>query len=154
MASLVHIILPFVFTFFVFLTLLCSKILKFDRYLFFKIPLPPFTKFHKTLIEIRSFLNNKNKEDAKYEQTNTALIQELEDQKIITTISMIVEASMESSFQFLFQSIFSLPTLVLAYLDLHEGKLSMTQLVNWKNVSIVLSFLSFALSSFNIRYVV
>ena len=153
-APLIHIILPFFFAFFVFFTLLCSKILKFDRYLFFKIPLPPFTKFHKTLIEIRSFMNNKNKEDAKYEQTNTDLIQELEDQKIITTVSMIVEASMESSFQFLFQSLFSLPTLVIAYLDIHEGKLSMSQLVNWKNVSIVLSFLSFALSSFNIRYVV
>ena len=104
------------------------------------------------MIEIRSFMNNKNKEDAKYEQTNTDLIQELEDQKIITTVSMIVEASMESSFQFLFQSLYSLPTLVIAYLDIHEGKLSMSQLVNWKNVSIVLSFLSFALSSFNIRY--
>ena len=98
-------------------------------------------------------MNNKNKEDAKYEQTNTDLIQELEDQKIITTVSMIVEASMESSFQFLFQSLFSLPTLVIAYLDIHEGKLSMSQLVNWKNVSIVLSFLSFAITSFNIRFV-
>ena len=99
-------------------------------------------------------MKNKNKEDAKYEQTNTDLIQELEDQKIMTTVSMIVEASMESSFQFLFQSLYSLPTLVIAYLDIHEGKLSMSQLVNWKNVSIILSFLSFALSSFNIRCVV
>ena len=52
-ASLNHIILPFIFAFFIFFTLLCSKRLKFDRYLFFKIPLPPFTKFHKTLIEIK-----------------------------------------------------------------------------------------------------
>ena len=35
-ASLIHIILPFFFAFFVFFTLLCSKILKFDRNLFFK----------------------------------------------------------------------------------------------------------------------
>ena len=96
-------------------------------------------------------MNNKNKEDPKYEQTNTSLIQELEDQKIITTVSMILESSMESSFQFYFQALFSLPTLVIAYLDMHEGKLSMQQLVNWKNVSIVLSFMSFAYTSFNIR---
>ena len=73
----------FFFAFFVFFTLLFSKILKFDRYLFFKTPLPPFTKFYyKTLIEIRSFMKNKNKEDAKYEQTNTDLIQELEDHRL------------------------------------------------------------------------
>ena len=151
-ASLIHIILPFFFAFFVFFTLLCSKIIKCDRYLLFKIPLSPFTKFHKTVVECRLFVNNKKKEDTKYEQTNTALIQELEDQKIITTTSMILESGLESSFQFLFQALFSLPTLVFAYLDLHQGKLSLTQLVDWKNVSIVLSFLSFAFTSFNIRY--
>ena len=152
-ASLIHIILPFIFAFFVFFTLLCSKIIKFDRYLLFKIPLSPFTKFHKTVVECRLFVNNKNKEDAKYEQTNTDLIQELENQKIITSTSMILESGLESSFQFLFQALFSLPTLVFAYLDIHEGKLSLTQFVNWKNVSIVLSFLSFAITSFNIRFV-
>ena len=153
-ASLIHIILPFFFAFFVFFPLLCSRIIKFDRYLLFKIPLSPFTKFHKTVVECRLFVNNKNKEDAKYEQNNTDLIQELEDQKIITTTSMILESGLESSFQFLFQASFSLPTMVFAYLDIYEGKLSLTQLVNWKNVSIVLSFLSFAFTSFNIRYVV
>ena len=64
-----------------------------------------------------------------------------------------MESSMESSFQFYFQALFSLPTLVIAYLDIHEGKLSMQQLINWKNVSIVLSFMSFAYTSFNIRWV-
>ena len=150
-ASLIHIILPFFSAFFIFFTLLWFKILKFDRYLVFKLPLSPFTKFHKTVLECRTFVNNKNKEDPSYEQTNTRLIQELEDQKIITTVSMILESSMESSFQFYFQALFSLPTLVIAYLDIHEGKLSMQQLVNWKNLSIVLSFMSFAYASFNIR---
>ena len=150
-ASLIHIVLPFFSAFFIFFTLLGSKILKFDRYLAFKLPLSPCTKFHKTVLECRTFVNNKNKEDPSYEQTNTSLIQELEDQKIITTVSMIMESSMESSFQFYFQALFSLPTLVIAYLDIHEGKLSMQQLVNWKNLSIVLSFMSFAYTSFNIR---
>ena len=75
----------------------------------------------------------------------------LEDQKNITTISMIIEASMESSFQFLFQGLFSLPTLVLSFLDIHEGILQMRELINWKHLSIVLSFLSFAFTSFMIR---
>ena len=152
-ATLVHIILPLAFSFLVFLALLFVKFLQFNCYLFFKIPLPPFTKIHKAIIECKSFVNNKRKEEADYDSTNTKLIQELEDQKNITTISMIIEASMESSFQFLFQGLFSLPTLVFSFLDIHEGTLQMKDLVNWKHLSIVLSFLSFAFTSFNIRWV-
>ena len=152
-ASLIHIIMPFAFSVFVFFNLLWSRILKFDHYLFFKFPLPPFTQLYKTIIEFKSFVNNKNKEDTNYEQKNIHLTQELEDQKIITTVSMILEASMESSFQFFFQGLFSLPTLVFAFMNIHEGTMKMTDLVNWTNVSIVLSFLSFAYTSYNIRYV-
>merc|ERR1712016_243340 len=101
--------LPLAFSVFVFLTLPFSKVLDLDINLLFKIPLPPFTKVNKAIIECRSFVNNKRKEDADYDSTNTKLIQELEDQKNITTISMIIEASMESSFQFIFQGLFSLP---------------------------------------------
>ena len=79
------------------------------------------------------------------------LIAELEDQKTITTISMINEASMESSFQFLFQGLFSLPTLVFSFMDIYEGDKKITDLINWKIVSIILSFLTFAFTSFNIR---
>ena len=91
-------------------------------------------------------------EDSQYEKQKTDLIEELEDQKTITTISMINEASMESSFQFLFQGLFSLPTLVFSFLDIYDDKKKMTDLVTWKIVSIILSFLTFALTSFNIRY--
>ena len=150
-ATLVHIFLPLAFSFLVFLALLFVKLFQFNCYLFFKIPLPPFTKVNKAIIECKSFVNNKRKEEADYDSTNTKLIQELEDQKNITTISMIIEASMESSFQFLFQGLFSLPTLVFSFLDIHEGTLQMKDLVNWKHLSIVLSFLSFAFTSFNIR---
>ena len=117
-----------------------------------KIPLPPVTKLYKTLIECKMHFNNKDKEDANYDKTNTDLILELEDQKTITTISMILEASMEASFQFFFQGLSSLPTLVFTSMDVYEGGMKMTDLVNWKILSILLSFLSFAFTSFNIRY--
>ena len=123
---------------------------KCDWYLPLKVPLSPFTKFHKTIIEAKTHLNNKKKGEADYDKKNTELIQELDDQKTVTTISMILDASFESSFQFLFQGLFSLKTIIFAIMDLHGG--SLTQLVNWKNVSILLSFLSFAFTSFNIRY--
>ena len=150
--TLVHIILPFLCSFLLFFTMLYSKMLKCDWYLLMKLPLSPVTKLLKTIIECRSFINNQNMEDSQYEKQKTDLIAELEDQKTITTISMINEASMESSFQFLFQGLFSLPTLVFSFFDIYAGKKKMTDLVTWKIVSIILSFLTFALTSFNIRY--
>ena len=149
-ATLIHIILPFVSSLFLFFTMLYAGMVKCDWYLPLKVPLSPFTKFHKIIIEAKSHLNNKKKGEADYDKKNTELIQELDDQKTITTISMILDASFESSFQFLFQGLYSLKTIIFAIMDLHGG--SLTELVNWKNVSILLSFLSFAFTSFNIRY--
>ena len=132
--------------------MLYSKMVKCDWFLLMKLPLSPVTKLLKTIIECRSFINNKNMKAANYEKRKTDLIAELEDQKTITTISMINEATMESSFQFLFQGLFSLPTLVLSFMDIYDGEMKMKDLVNWKIVSIILSFLTFAFTSFNIRY--
>ena len=152
-ATFIHIVLPFVLSILIFLTLIFYKFYNLDFYLLLKIPLPPFTKIIKSIIECRSYTNNKRREEADYETSNTKLIQELEDQKNITTISMIIEASVESSFQFLFQGVFSLPTLVFSFMDIQKGTLQINQLVNWKTLSIFFSFLSFAITSFNIRCV-
>ena len=146
-----HIILPFLCSCLLSFTMLYSKMVKCTWYLPMKVPLPPITKLLKTVIECRSFINNKNIEDANYEKRKTDLIQELEDQKTITTISMINEASMESSFQFLFQGLFSLPTLVYYFNNIYKGEIKLEVLVNWKILSIILSFWSFAFASFNIR---
>ena len=132
--------------------MLCYKLLPWNFYLPLKIPLPPLAKFYKTIIECKLFLNNQNIEDSSYETRKINLIKELEDQKTITTISMILEAGLESSFQFFFQGLFSLPTLVFSITSVFVGDMNMTDLVNWNIVSIVMSFLSFAFTSFNIRY--
>ena len=150
-ATGVHIILPLGFSIFLFFTLLCLKVIKWNRFFLLKLPLPPVTKFYKTMIECKSYFNNKNIEDFNYDNRKTIFIEELEEQEQITTISMIVEASMESSFQFFFQGLFSLPTLVFSFMDIHDGGMDMTDLVNWKIASIVISFLTFAFTSFNIR---
>ena len=153
-ATMVHIILPFAFAILTFLMLLWSNFdnLKKDWYLVFRFPLPPVTKFHKTVIECRSYVNDMRKGEADYDEKKTKLIKELEDQKIVTTIAMILEAGLEASFQFLFQGLYSLPTLIVAFMDV-GGINNLTDLVNWKVVSIVFSFLSFAQTSFNIRCV-
>ena len=151
--TLVHIISPFVASIFLFLILLCLGAINCDSYLPFKIPLPPFTKVHKCILECRSHYNNTKKEEVGYEQSNTKLLQEIEDQKIMTANSMIVESSMESSFQFFFQGLYSMPILFLAFMDSFQGPNKLTDLVNWKNVSIISSFLTFAFTSYNIRYI-
>ena len=147
--TLMHIILPFLLSFIFFTTMLYNKLVTCNP---LKIPTPPLAKLYKTIIECKSFYNNRNIGDSNYEKRKTDLIRELEEQKAITTFSMILEASMESSFQFVFQGLFSLPTLVFSVMDIHEGKMKMSDLVNWKIISIILSFLSFAFTSFNIRY--
>ena len=116
--TLVHIILPYVFATFFFIIMLYYKLVNWKRYLPLKFPLPPFTKLYKTIIECRSFVNNKNIDDSNYEKRKTDFIEELDHQKTITTISMILEASLESSFQFFFQGLFSLPTLVFSLMDI------------------------------------
>ena len=132
--------------------MLKNELVTCNWYLLLKIPLPPLSKLYKTIIEWRFFGNNKDIEDSDYEKRKTDLLEKLEDQKTITTISMILEAGLESSFQFFFHGLFSLPTLVFSFKDVYNGEMKMTDLVNWKMISIVMSFLSFAFTSYNIRY--
>ena len=66
-------------------------------------------------------------------------------------LSLIIEASVESSFQFFFQTVFLLPNIVLTFTD-PDGSLVWTDLFNWKTVSILLSFMSFAWAFYAIRY--
>ena len=151
MLTMIHIILPFLFSVIFLFTMLKSELVTCNLFLLLKLPLPPLSKLYKTIIEWKLFGNNKNIEDSNYEKRKTDLLKELEDQKTITTISMILEAGLESSFQFFFQGLFSLPTLVFSFKDVYDGDMKMTDLVNWKIVSIVMSFLSFAFTSYNIR---
>ncbi len=147
-ATMVHIILPLACSSFVFITLLFSNIFKWDSFLIYRFPFYPFTTIGHTILECKSFINKK-KEEADYDKTDKELTKKMEDQKNIIHISRIIEASIGSSFQFLFQGLFSLPTLFLCLLDIQNGALK--DWVNWKYFSIVFSFISFASISFNIR---
>ena len=75
---------------------------------------------------------------------------ELEEQNKLTNVSMLIEAGTESTFQFLLQSLFVLPTVILALVNLSSLS-DLTDLVDYKILSILLSFITFAWSSFNIR---
>ena len=147
--SVFHIVLPFLFSFIVFFNLINFS--KIDWYTPLKFPLPILTKTHKTIIEVKSHFNNQKKKGSEgFESRKRALIKEAEEQKMMTHISMILEASLESSFQFLYQGLFSMPTLMLAIMDV-SGANELKDLVSWKILSIISSFFTFAWTSFNLR---
>ena len=131
-----------------FLDLCLKEVIELNRYTVLKFPIPAIAKINKTIIEIKTFLNNTKKENVKeHEKKKEELMLELDEQNKLTNISMLIEAGTESSFQFLFQSLYFFPTIVLALVDLS----SLSDLVDIKILSILISFVSFSWSSFNIR---
>ena len=146
--SVAHILLPTVFATFIFALFLYNRIMPMIFPLIF--PLTIMTKFYKAITQIKININNQNKDDKIFESENEKLMQEMEGYTILTTISMILEAGLESSFQFFFQGMYVFPTLCLAFMNVY-GASDFEDLVNWKIISILLSFISFSRASFNIR---
>ena len=86
-----------------------------------------------------------------FEEEKKILMQDIDAQDMPTNLSMIIEASMESSFQFFYQSLYFMPTLIVAMLNVVDGGQKLTKLVDWKILSIILSLITFSLTSFRIR---
>ena len=76
--------------------------------------------------------------------------EEADIQAKIVIISMIIEAAIESGFQFSFQSIYLMPTLILSFIGIGETT-SWTDLFNWRLFSIAMSFYTFAWTFYSIR---
>ena len=146
--SLVHVILPFAITILVFINFCIRKVIPLNRFTILKFPVPPIAKSYRAILECQSYVNNKNKENVKeFEKKNDHFLRELDEQNKLTNISMLIESGTESSFQFLFQSLYFLPTIILALVDLS----SLSDLIDYKILSIFFSFVTFSWSSFNIR---
>jgi len=90
--------------------------------------------------EIESALYQENKE--KWQK-----LEEKNENKVNN--SLIIESSLESSFQFNFQTLYLLPTIILNFKL--NGTNDLTDLVNWKLLSILLSFGTFAFTTYKIR---
>ena len=88
----------------------------------------------------------------KYEKDRETNREITENHELIMALSKIVESAFESGFQFFFQSVFKLPSLLLSITS-HRAGSSWKDLVNWATASIALSFLSFAWTYTTIRYI-
>ena len=121
------------------------------------IPFPFVTRWYRFLLDIELFKNyawpdrNKDKKTkAKYESTLKQCMEKLDDHDQIVNLSLIIESSVEASFQFFFQTVYVLPTLILTFTDV-SGTFDLKDLFNWKIFSIILSFASFASAFYFIR---
>ena len=113
---------------------------------------PFITKTKKMIIEWRMFglYTKRNPEDNEsYNKKMEELQAEEDKNQKIETFSMISETAIESVFQFWFQSQYLMPTLVINILSSSSPK----DLVNFKLMSILFSFVSIAWSAVKIRQV-
>ena len=119
------------------------EIRSFSKTSILRFPLPPFTKFYTMICDVNLY---KNYED---EEKSRKWKNKLEEQSNFVITSMIVEASCESGFQFWFQTIYLMPSLILSFVNVGGG--SLTDLFNWRIFSIVSSFGTFAWAFYSIR---
>lgn len=147
----IHIILPFVSIICFSVLFIVNKIISIDWFLPLRIPWPPLTKTYETILDWKIYENFTDKQKDGYERQNEKLMTKVADHQLLTNLALIIEASFESSFQFFFQGVFLFPTVILACMDV-SGASELTNLVNWRIVSIIISFLSFSWTSLNIRY--
>ena len=107
------------------------------------------------LISIMAWPNRDDNDDTrkKYEKDKETNREITENHELIMALSKIVESAFESGFQFFFQSVFKLPSLLLSITS-HRAGSSWKDLVNWATVSIAASFVSFAWTYSTIRYAI
>ena len=156
MVSAFHLALPFVFSFIVWQVLMIGR--KCSRAALFYFPLPPITKLKRFLCDRELFKNfanpDRNKDEKtkqEYEDTNKKCMKEIEKNDRIVVLSLVIESSLESSFQFFLQTIYALPTLILAFTG-SPGSFDLEDLFNLRTVSILSSFGSFAMAYYAIRF--
>jgi hypothetical protein len=146
--SLMAIILPLI------VLILCGVTFAYQRkkwwtvFIFF----PPVAKLVGFIAESklqRCLGEPKSKEN---EEKIQGLKQEIEEQQEIINLGMEIEANVESSFQFSFQMLYSLPILVLMYSKSQAQSSSiLNKFLTEKTLSILLSFISIGYSFVNIR---
>ena len=83
---------------------------------------------------------------------NTELEEELEINLSLVNVSVVIEAALESCFQFWIQTIYVVPTLYLSFMDVTSEGYGWADLFNLKIFSIVTSFATFSWTFCSIRY--
>ena len=152
--SLIHCILPFLVTIFTWVLSTDLKNCNFKTLL--KIPLPFVAKiyeFHyikslyKVFTKSRQNYMGREKFDIDWKKWN----EKIRKQEAFVNLSLLIEASIESSFQFWFQTVFLFPTIFISFTGTVGGLATWSDLFNFRLGSIFFSFGSFAVTFYKIR---
>ena len=115
------------------------------------LPIPVITKVYKFICDIQLFKNEHNRKSEKeYQVEKKKIDDKISAYETVVNLSLIIEASVEASFQFVLQTTFILPSVVLAFTD-PAGSFEWADLVNWRFISIGMSFASFSFGFYKIR---
>ena len=93
---------------------------------------------------------DKNISEEEYQAEKNRIVDKISAYENVVNLSLIIEASVEASFQFVLQTTFILPSVILAFTD-PAGRFEWADLVNWRFISIGMSFASFSFGFYKIR---
>ena len=116
-------------------------------------PLPFVTKtcqFHFTKELFKTYTKDRRGEEdrSNFELNRGKWMNKIRNHEAVVNLSLLIEASIESSFQFWFQTTFLIPTVIITITD---GLVNWTDLFSWRLASICISFGTFAYAFYNIR---
>lgn len=143
--SAVHVALSFLISMIFFLCMECGH---FSRESLYKIPLPFVTKSYGFFLEYQRLNQRRKKRGLSKDKAIKEWTKKIQSHSDWINLSLMIEASFESAFQFLFQSIFALPV-TLGLLNEAEG---VDDFLTTQNFSILISFWSFSWTCVSIRY--
>ena len=104
-------------------------------------PIPPVSRAVSFYYDLQIFKCNMNKMD--FREAIAQLQDKLHDNLAFVNISVVIEAAVESSFQFWFQTIYLMPSLFLSVMGVGQ-EYDWKDLFNWRMFSVVLSFGTFS----------
>ena len=110
-----------------------------------KIPLPLISRIYKLFLEIKKI---KLRSKFSFNEGLKKADGEIVDYEDSVNLSSSIEAAAEASPQFFFQTVYSIPTVIISFVGYHGWR----ELVSYKMLSIAFSFTSVALSNYFIRY--
>ena len=100
------------------------------------------------------YTKNRNSKDDKseYENKKNKWIEKIRRNEAIANLSHLIEATFEASFQFTYQTVYLMPTVFISLTAAEsKGLTNWTDIFQWRILSILISFGSFAFTFYNIR---